>query len=92
MAALVHAAAPLTAAALAAALGWPGDRVAQALHDAARRPDLTDPIVLHHPTATTCTFRPRPERLTTAQRRALERPAGHHAAVTPPRWRAHRGR
>ncbi|MEV4621530.1 helix-turn-helix domain-containing protein [Asanoa sp. NPDC049573] len=43
-AALVQVGAPVRAATLAAALGWAGGRVDAALHDAARRSDLTGPV------------------------------------------------
>jgi hypothetical protein len=46
LAALIHASTPLTVDQLATALGWPPDRVTSALHDAERRPDITDPVAL----------------------------------------------
>ncbi|GAA3294170.1 hypothetical protein GCM10020218_072570 [Dactylosporangium vinaceum] len=47
LAALVHAAAPRTAAELAAALDWPAARVEAALSLAADRPDFADPVAPH---------------------------------------------
>jgi hypothetical protein len=71
LAALAHASAPLTVEQLATALGWPTGRVTSALHDAERRPDITDPLALQHADPGAYTVTARPDRLTTAQRTAL---------------------
>jgi DNA-binding transcriptional ArsR family regulator len=71
LAALIHASTPLTVDQLATALGWPPDRVTSALHDAERRPDITDPVVLQHAEFGAYTVIARPDRLTTTQRKAL---------------------
>ena len=71
LAALVYAITPRTADELATALGWPPDRVASALHDADRRPDITDPVALVHTESGAYTAIAKPDRLTTAQRDAL---------------------
>jgi len=71
LAALVHAGAPLTADRLATALDWPPDRVTNALHDAERHPDITDPVALRRVEAGTYTIEARPDRLTPTQREAL---------------------
>ncbi|MFI1400089.1 MarR family transcriptional regulator [Streptomyces sp. NPDC020681] len=73
LAALVHAATPLTAAQLATALGWPPDRVTTALHDAVQHPGLTDPVTVSRTEPGTYTVTARPDRLTNAQREALSR-------------------
>jgi hypothetical protein len=46
-AALVQVGSPVRPAVLATALGWTGARVDAALHDAARRSDLTGPVSVH---------------------------------------------
>jgi hypothetical protein len=71
LAALVHAGAPLTADQLVTALDWPPDRVTNALHDAERHPDITDPVALRRTAAGTYTIEARPDRLTPTQRKAL---------------------
>jgi DNA-binding transcriptional regulator GbsR (MarR family) len=73
LAALVHAAEPLTADELAAALGWPPDRVAIALCDAADHPAVTDPITIRSAGRGTYTFTTAPDRLTAKQREAFDR-------------------
>jgi len=74
LAALIHTGRPLTAAQLATALDWPGDRVATALEDAETYSAYTDPIVLHRPTPTTYTVAATPTRLTPTQRQLLSQP------------------
>ncbi|GAA3929723.1 hypothetical protein GCM10023085_08850 [Actinomadura viridis] len=74
LAALVQAGAPLTADRLAAALGWPPGRVAAALHEGERHPEITDPLVLRRTAPGLYAAGARPERLTTRQRHALRRP------------------
>lgn len=75
IAALVHAATPLTLEQLAAALDWPLDRVTSALHDADRHPDLADPVAIRANEAGAYYVTARSDRLTTAQRRRLARNA-----------------
>lgn len=70
-AALVHAAAPRTAAQVAAALGWPVDRVAGALRDAESRPDQTDPVAVRQIGGGAYAVTVKPGRLTAAQCSAL---------------------
>ncbi|HEY9408767.1 MAG TPA: helix-turn-helix domain-containing protein [Jiangellaceae bacterium] len=74
LAALVLVAAPRTADELATALGWPPERVAEALIVAERHPDVTDPVVLGRTAAGAYTVVAKPDRLTSAQREALDRP------------------
>jgi DNA-binding transcriptional ArsR family regulator len=75
-AALMHARAPLTVDQLATALGWPSDRVTNALHDAEQYPDITDPVSLQHTEAGTYTVTARLDRLSTTQRQALSPSSG----------------
>jgi len=74
LAALVHASEPLTVDELATALSWPPDRVTSALHNAERRPDITDPVALQRTESGACTVTARLDRLTTTQREALSHP------------------
>ena len=67
LAALVHAARPLTADQLATALDWPPDRVTDALANATKYAEYADPVVLHQPTPYTYTVIPTPTRLTPDQ-------------------------
>ncbi|MFG1815286.1 MarR family transcriptional regulator [Kribbella sp. NPDC049174] len=67
LAALLHAARPLTAAELATALDWPPTRITDALANATKYAEYTDPIVLHQPTPDTYTAIPTPTRLTPDQ-------------------------
>jgi hypothetical protein len=71
IAALVHAAAPRTAAALAAALGWPSTRVEAALALAADRPNFADPVAPHPLPDGRYAVAANPARLTDEQRTAL---------------------
>ncbi|MFG3440539.1 helix-turn-helix domain-containing protein [Nonomuraea sp. NPDC047897] len=73
VAALVHAGRPLTLGTLAGALDWPRDRAATALDAIHRRPALTDPFVLRTAGPETYTLTTRPDRLSPAQREALEK-------------------
>lgn len=73
LAALVHAGRPMSGDELADALGWSGDRLANAIRGAAERPDVTDPVVLSRTETGAHTVAARPERLTTVQRAALVR-------------------
>jgi DNA-binding transcriptional ArsR family regulator len=70
LAALVHTGVPRTVAQLAAALGWPEDRVTSALRDAEQHPDATDPVAVGH-TESGYTVTAKPDRLTATQRAAL---------------------
>ncbi|MFJ4768569.1 MarR family transcriptional regulator [Streptomyces uncialis] len=72
LAALVHAGRPLTLDAVAAALGWPRGRAAAALDALRRRPDLADPLALRTVGPGAYTVTAGPDRLTSAQREALE--------------------
>nr|BFE79066.1 hypothetical protein GCM10020093_016670 [Planobispora longispora] len=74
LAALAHAGAPLTAERLATALDWPRDRVADALHDIALRPDVAGPLALRRVAPGAYTVGARPDLLTPSQREALGRP------------------
>jgi DNA-binding transcriptional regulator GbsR (MarR family) len=76
LAALAHARAPLTVAHLAAALGWPPDRVTSALRGAEAHPDITDPVTLHRAGPGTYAIAARPNRLTATQRQALSQLSG----------------
>jgi hypothetical protein len=71
LAALLHAMRPLTADALATALGWPLARVTDALTNATKYAEYTDPVVLHQPTSDTYTAIPTPTRLSPDQLAAL---------------------
>ncbi|MEV4080449.1 hypothetical protein AB0J43_09190, partial [Nonomuraea fuscirosea] len=71
LAALVHAARPLTVADLAAALGWPARRAAGALDAISRRPALSDPLAVARTGRGAYAVAPRPDRLSSAQRDAL---------------------
>ncbi|MEV0617398.1 helix-turn-helix domain-containing protein [Nonomuraea sp. NPDC050404] len=71
IAALVHAARPLTPDDLATALGWNVQRVADALDAISRRPVLSDPLAVQRSEQGTYTIVPRPDRLSDAQRDAL---------------------
>lgn len=67
LAALLHAARPLTADQLATALDWPPERLAEALGNAVKYAEYTDPVVLDQPTPGTYRAIPTPGRLTAAQ-------------------------
>nr|WP_245642154.1 MarR family transcriptional regulator [Nonomuraea candida] len=71
LAALVHAARPLTVDDLATALGWPVRRAAGALDTFGRRPVLSDPLTVRRAGREAYTVEPRPDRLSPAQRDAL---------------------
>ncbi|MFD9425240.1 MULTISPECIES: GbsR/MarR family transcriptional regulator [unclassified Streptomyces] len=74
LAALAQAGTPRTADQLAAALGWPTDRVAAALLDAEQHPEVADPVALLRTAPGTYTVTAGPHRLTAAQREALGGP------------------
>ncbi|MFI6285040.1 MarR family transcriptional regulator [Streptomyces sp. NPDC051018] len=71
LAALVHAGVPLGPDRLAAALGWPDDRVTAALGDAERYPGIAGPVALHRTAPGLYTVAAGAGRLTDAQREAL---------------------
>jgi DNA-binding transcriptional regulator GbsR (MarR family) len=71
LAALLHANRPLTADELATALGWPSARIVDALANATKYAEYTDPVVLDQPTSDTYTAIPAPSRLTAEQVAAL---------------------
>jgi len=71
LAALLHAARPLSADQLSAALDWPPERVAEALSNASKYADYTDPVILDRPTSDTYRAIPVPSRLTATQRAAI---------------------
>jgi DNA-binding transcriptional regulator GbsR (MarR family) len=71
LAALVQAGRPLQTDELSAALGWTPQRLADALRDAAERPDMADPVALSRKETGAYTAVARAERLTTLQRAAL---------------------
>lgn len=71
LAALVHAARPLAVGDLAAALGWPRERAAEALETAGRRPAIADPLTLVTTEPDTYAVTSSRNRLSPAQRKAL---------------------
>jgi DNA-binding CsgD family transcriptional regulator len=77
LAALVHAGRPLTRITLATALDWPEDRLVLALDALQRHPAISDPLVLRTIKPQTYTITTRPDRLSPAQRQALEDPSRH---------------
>jgi DNA-binding transcriptional regulator GbsR (MarR family) len=72
LAALVHAGRPLTLTTLATALDWPQDRLTAALDAVQRHPAIPDPLVLRTIEPQTYTITTRPDRLSPAQRQAIE--------------------
>lgn len=71
LAGLLHAGVPRTADELAAALGWPRDRVTAAMLDAQRRPDLSGAVTLIRADGDRYTAGPRLDWLTPEQATAL---------------------
>nr|WP_042183569.1 helix-turn-helix domain-containing protein [Kibdelosporangium sp. MJ126-NF4]CEL15430.1 hypothetical protein [Kibdelosporangium sp. MJ126-NF4]CTQ92166.1 hypothetical protein [Kibdelosporangium sp. MJ126-NF4] len=71
LAALVHAARPLTLDTVATALDWPEDRVAAAVDAIQAKPAIADPLALHVIEPATYAIVARPDRLSHAQREAL---------------------
>ncbi|MGW1339648.1 MarR family transcriptional regulator [Kribbella sp. NPDC002412] len=71
LAALLHAPRPLTADELAGALGWAPERITEALLNATKYAEYTDPVVLDQPTPDTYTAVPTPTRLSPDQLAAL---------------------
>jgi Helix-turn-helix domain/MarR family len=67
LAALLQAARPLTAAELATALDWQPGRITDALTNATKYAEYTDPVVLHQPAPDTYTAVPTPTRLSPDQ-------------------------
>ncbi|MFE2748379.1 hypothetical protein ACFXKX_29260 [Streptomyces scopuliridis] len=72
--ALAHAVTPRTVDQPAHALGWPPERVADALDSAERHPDIADPVALRYDETGACTVTTRAGRLTPAQLAALGHP------------------
>ncbi len=72
LAALVHAGRPLTLTTLATALDWPQDRLTAALDAVQRHPAIPDPLALRTIEPQTYTITTRPDRLSPAQRQAIE--------------------
>ncbi len=72
LAALVHAGRPLTLDTLATALDWPHDRATDALEAIQHQPAIADPLALQAIDPETYTLIARPDRLSSAQRQALE--------------------
>nr|WP_307825758.1 helix-turn-helix domain-containing protein [Sinosporangium siamense] len=73
LAALAHAGVPLSAGALARALGWGVDRVESALRVAGEHPGLGDPVALRRVGPEHYGLGPRTDRLSVFQREALGR-------------------
>ncbi|WP_422652940.1 MarR family transcriptional regulator [Amycolatopsis sp.] len=73
LAALVHTGRPLTLDTLATALGWPRDRATAALDAIQHQPAIADPLALQTTGPETYTFTARPDRLSPAQRDALQK-------------------
>ncbi|MFB9926698.1 helix-turn-helix domain-containing protein [Amycolatopsis halotolerans] len=73
VAALVQAARPLGLDALSAALGWPRDRTRAAAEALRRRPVIADPLVVRVTGDQTYRLAVRADRLSPAQREALEK-------------------
>ncbi|QEU89649.1 GbsR/MarR family transcriptional regulator [Streptomyces kanamyceticus] len=71
LAALVQVGGPLAVDRLAAALDWPRDRVADALRDAERHPDIAGPVALERVAPDTYAVVAAADRLTPEQRAAL---------------------
>ncbi|MFI9550457.1 GbsR/MarR family transcriptional regulator [Nonomuraea endophytica] len=76
LAALVHAARPLTVDELAAALTLPRERVADGLNALIQRPAIADPLTVRQADTGAYSITTRPDRLTPAQRIALTTPSG----------------
>lgn len=72
LAALVHAGRPLTLDALAIALDWPRNRVTAAFHAIHQQPAIADPLALRVVEPETYAVTARPDRLSPAQRAALD--------------------
>ncbi|MEU5846125.1 GbsR/MarR family transcriptional regulator [Saccharopolyspora shandongensis] len=73
LAALAHAGRPLTLDALATALGWPRERATAALDAIRHQPAIADPLALRATGPEMYTVTARPDRLSPAQRAALEK-------------------
>ncbi|MGW5649356.1 helix-turn-helix domain-containing protein [Saccharopolyspora sp. NPDC003752] len=73
LAALVHAGRPLTLDALTTALDWPRERATAALDAIQRQPVIADPLALRASGPETYVLTTRPDRLSPAQRAALEK-------------------
>ncbi|MCX4674335.1 helix-turn-helix domain-containing protein [Streptomyces sp. NBC_01433] len=80
--ALLHAARPLTSSELAAALGWPEERVATAVEIAEQQPEVCGPLTLQHTPSGAHLATAQNGRLTPAQCTALvRRPGGCKSGV-----------
>jgi DNA-binding transcriptional regulator GbsR (MarR family) len=75
-AALIYAHVPLTVDQLGSALGWPSDRVSNALHATEQYADITDPVTIQHTESDMYTVTARVDRLSTTQRQALSSSSG----------------
>ncbi|SDY78703.1 MarR family protein [Saccharopolyspora shandongensis] len=73
LAALAHAGRPLTLDALATALDWPRERATAALDAIRHQPAIADPLALRATGPETYALSARPDRLSPAQRAALEK-------------------
>ncbi|WP_020667713.1 GbsR/MarR family transcriptional regulator [Amycolatopsis nigrescens] len=73
LAAFVHAGRPLTLGTLATALDWPRDRITAAVAALRSEPAVADPLALRAIGPETYLLIARPDRLSPAQRRALEK-------------------
>ncbi|MGY0062238.1 MarR family transcriptional regulator [Streptomyces sp. LZ34] len=72
LAALMHADRPLTLSTLATALDWPRGRATAALDAIQRQPAIADPLALRTVGPQTYALTTRPDRLSPAQRKALD--------------------
>ncbi|MFD6275174.1 MarR family transcriptional regulator [Streptomyces sp. NPDC060209] len=88
LAALLHAARPLTTGELAAALGWPQARAATAVQAAERRPEVCRPLTLQRTPSGAHRVAAQHGRLTPAQRTALTQRPGRCPIGSPdePGW------
>jgi DNA-binding transcriptional regulator GbsR (MarR family) len=80
-AALLYVHAPLTVDQLASALGWPSDRVTNALHAVEQYPEITGPVTLQHAESGMYTVATRLDWLSAPQRQALCQWPGSHDTV-----------
>ncbi|MEJ8672776.1 MarR family transcriptional regulator [Streptomyces sp. MS1.AVA.1] len=83
LAALLHAARPLTTSELAAALGWPKARAATAVQAAELQPEACGPLALQRTPSGAYLVTAQHGRLTPAQRTALAQRPGHCPSGSP---------
>ncbi|MGW2028244.1 helix-turn-helix domain-containing protein [Streptomyces decoyicus] len=83
LAALLHAARPLTTSELAAALGWPKARAATAVQAAEHQPEVCGPLALQRTPSGAHLVTAQHGRLTPAQRAALAQRPGHCPSGSP---------